>query len=232
MKKKNPNEVKKPNKVTKKWRGVEEMKKYLVPGVIVLTVLIILAVILPCVGKKFCTSSLRSNATLDVIHNRKSVRSYIDKPVTEQDLNTLLKAGMAAPTAVDKRPWAFVAITDKEVLAGLANGLPYGRMLNTAGAAIVVCGVLDKALPGVAREFWIQDCSAATENILLAAESLKLGAVWIGVYPIAGNIHHVRTTLSMPEDVIPLNILSIGYPTGDEKPKDKFDEANIHWDKW
>jgi len=169
------------------------------------------------------------NPTLKVIHSRKSVRHYIGRKATKEDLLTLVKAGMAAPTAVDRRPWAFVIITDKAKLEELEEGLPYARMLTKSGAGIVVCGVLEKALP---REVWVQDCSAATENILLAAESMGLGAVWTGAYPSRERMDHIRKVLLIPDNIVPLNVIPIGYPAGDENPKDKFDPANVHWEKW
>ncbi|MCX5687121.1 MAG: nitroreductase family protein [Candidatus Omnitrophica bacterium] len=172
------------------------------------------------------------NPTLKVIYSRKSVRHYIDRKATKEDLLTLVKAGMAAPTAVDRRPWAFVIVTDKAKLEELEAGLPYAKMLTKSGAGIIVCGVMEKALPGEGKEFWIQDCSAATENILLAAESIGLGAVWTGAYPSKERMDYIRKVLGMPENIVPLNVIPVGYPVGDEKPKDKFDPVNVHWEKW
>jgi nitroreductase len=172
------------------------------------------------------------NDTVRVIHSRKSVRHFVDKPISKEDLMVILKAGMAAPTARNQQPWAFVVITDKEVRTKLAEGLPYTKMVKDASAAIIVCGVMAKALQGEEQSFWIQDCSAATENILLAAESLGLGAVWSGMYPLEGRMKYVREVLKIPEDVVPLNVIPIGYPAGDENPKDKFNPATIHWEKW
>ena len=176
--------------------------------------------------------ALAQNETLSVIHSRKSVRNFTGVPAGKDELLTLVKAAMAAPTAVDRRPWAFVIVTDKETLKKLAEGMPYTKMLPQAGAGIVVCGVMEKALAGDGRDFWVQDCSAATENLLLAAESMGLGAVWTGVYPDKERISFVRKTLGLPEGVVPLNLIPVGYPAGVEKPKDKFDPANIHWEKW
>lgn len=172
------------------------------------------------------------NPTLKVIHSRKSVRHYINRKVAKEDLLMLVKAGMAAPTAVDRRPWAFIIVTDKAKLEELEMGLPYTKMLTKAGAGIIVCGVMEKALPGEGKEFWIQDCSAATENILLAAESMSLGAVWTAAYPSQERMGHVRKVLDIPENIVPLNVIPVGYSLGDEKPKDKFDPANVHWEKW
>lgn len=169
---------------------------------------------------------------LSVIHSRKSVRQYTGESVTKDELMTLVRAGMAAPTAMDKRPWAFVIVTDEATLAKLAEGLPYSKMIVKARSAIVVAGVLSKAPPGIEQAFWVQDCSAATENILLAAEAMGLGAVWTGMYPNEDHVAYVQKVLGIPADVIPLSIVAVGHPVGVEKPKDKFDPVNVHWEKW
>lgn len=174
----------------------------------------------------------QKNNTLETIHQRKSVRSYTDEVVSQEQLETLVKAAMAAPTAVNKQPWAFIAIREREVLDKLGNGLPYAKMLKKASAAIIVCGDLNKALEGWEQEFWIQDCSAASQNILLAAQSMGLGAVWTAAYPAEDRMQTVKETLNLPEHIIPLNVIPIGYPTGIEKPKDKWKPGNLHWDKW
>ena len=173
-----------------------------------------------------------TNQTLTTSHNRKSVRKYLDKPVERDVLETLMRAGMAAPSAANHRPWAFVAITERPTLVALANGLHYGKMAEHAAAAIVVCGDLGKALPGLEQDFWVQDCSAASQNILLAVESIGLGATWGGVYPMADRVALVQSVLNLPKEIIPLNIIAIGYPVGNELPHDKFDAAKIHWEKW
>lgn len=169
---------------------------------------------------------------LSVIHSRKSVRQYTGQRVSKEDLLTLVKAGMAAPSARDRRPWQFIVVTDEDTLARLAEGLPYTKMILRSKSCIIVCGDMDKALKGEEEQFWVQDCSAATENILLAAEAMGLGAVWSGMYPLKERMAHVRKVLGMPESVIPLNVIAVGYPTGEEKPKDKFDGQRVHWGKW
>jgi len=168
-----------------------------------------------------------TNATIATIHERKSVRHFTNQKVTNSQLEVLLKAGMAAPTAVNKQPWAFVAITDKAVLNELEQDLPYAKMLSQASAAIVVCGDLNKAIK--VDDYWIQDCSAATQNILLAAESIGLGAVWTGVFPRQERIEVVKTVLGLPEHMVPLNVIPIGYPTGEDQPKDKWKPENVYW---
>ncbi|MFT3739673.1 MAG: flavin reductase [Breznakibacter sp.] len=178
------------------------------------------------------TPVIHENPTLATIYNRKSVRRYTDRKVGQEQLTELTKAGMAAPTARDKRPWAFVAITDRSLLDKLADALPHAKMLKQATAAVVVCGDLDKALTGDAQAYWVQDCSAATQNILLAAESMGLGAVWTGVHPIKERVATVVELLNLPASIIPLNVIAVGYPTGEDKSKDKWEAANVHWDKW
>lgn len=170
--------------------------------------------------------------TIEIIMRRKSVRDYTDEKISKETLDTIVKAGMAAPSAANKQPWAFVVVTERETLDKLAEGLEYAKMLKKAPAAIVVCGVPKIGLPGKAADFWIQDCSAVSENILLAVESLDLGAVWTGVYPDEPRVKFVQKILGIPEDVIPLNVIAVGHPTGKEKPKDKYKPDRIHWGKW
>lgn len=176
--------------------------------------------------------TFKMDDALSVIHNRKSVRKYTDKPVEKETMHVLIKAAMAACTSADKRPWSFIGITEKSKLFGLSNALKYGKMLKDAGAAIAVCGIPQPAMPDLANEFWVQDCAAATQNILLAAEAIQLGAVWIGIYPMTDRILFVRQILQIPEDVFPFSIVSLGYPCGIEKPKNKYDESKIHWNQW
>jgi nitroreductase len=166
------------------------------------------------------------------ILSRKSVRHYTNQPVSKEQLGILMKAGMAAPTANNKQPWAFAAITERKKLDFLAANLPYARMLAQAPAAIVVCGDMTKTAGARRPELWIQDCSAATENILLAAEGIGLGAVWTALYPYEERYSVVQKTLSCPEHIIPLCILPVGYPEGSDQPKDKFKPENIHWEQW
>jgi nitroreductase len=139
---------------------------------------------------------------------------------------------MAAPTAVDARPWDFIVITDKAVLKRLSDALPYAKMAVNAGSAIMVTGDLDRQFGGKDSLFWIMDCSAASENILLAAESMGLGAVWTAVYPDQGRVAAVRSILAIPDNVVPLNFIPVGVPSGQDKPKDKFDPKRVHKDRW
>lgn len=173
-----------------------------------------------------------SEVVLNNILERTSVRSYLDKSIEDDKIEKLLRAGMAAPTAVNKQPWHFVVVTDKSLLQKLAKANPYAEMVARAPLAIVVCGDMTKALDGNAREFWVQDCSAASENILLAATGLGLGAVWTGTYPSEERCAAVSEVLGLPETLIPLNTIVIGYPDGEVTPKDKWQESNISYNMY
>jgi flavin reductase (DIM6/NTAB) family NADH-FMN oxidoreductase RutF/nitroreductase len=182
-------------------------------------------------GKPFVPDYSRryANETLEVIHNRKSVRHFTGQPVSKDQIETLLKAGMAAPTAVNRQPWAFYVITQRETLDTLAEQLPYAKMLSQVGTAIVVCGDMEKAGNLKEQGYWVQDCAAATENILLAAESLGLGAVWTAAYPYEDRTAVVTKALSLPEYHVPLNVIPVGYPTGEDLPKNKWKPENVTW---
>lgn len=175
------------------------------------------------------TSTDAAQAVIGNIMTRTSVRQYTDRPISADTLETLLKAGMAAPTAVNKQPWAFVVTTGRDALDSLATLQP---RLKTAAAAITVCGDMTRAIEGEGRDFWVQDCSAATENILLAAHALGLGAVWTGVYPIAERVDNVSRALALPDSVVPMCIIAVGYPVASQEPKDKWDPSKVHYQRW
>jgi nitroreductase len=166
-----------------------------------------------------------------VIHSRKSVRNYTGEKVAKDDLVKIVRAGMAAPSAVNMQPWSFVIVTDRSQMDALAAGLPYAKMLDKAGAAIVVCALSTKAFQNK-LEYAILDASCASENILLAAEALGLGAVWTAVYPEQDRENLVRKVLGIPENVLPFCVIPVGRPTGVDMHQDKFDPENIHWGKW
>ena len=138
-----------------------------------------------------------AQAALDVIMTRTSIRSFTGDPVSKENLETILKAGMAAPSAINIQPWRFVVITDKEKIADLFGQARRSEMFTSAGAVIVVCGESD-------QKFWYEDCSAAAENILLAAHALGLGAVWTAGYPAMERIEPLASALGLPENVLPL----------------------------
>lgn len=185
--------------------------------------------------KSASTSDASANAALECILTRTSVRQYApDRTISRDTIETLLRAAMSAPTAVNKQPWAFIAIDSREALDSLAGVLPYARMLTKAPLAIVTCGDLSKALDSETSDqgFWIQDVSAATENLLLAAHAIGLGAVWTGVYPDPERVKAVQQRLNLPDSIIPLAVVPVGYPTGPQTPKDKWNPENIHFNRW
>ena len=170
---------------------------------------------------------------LNLILMRTSIRHFDkNKKIKRDMLKILVQAGMCAPSAMNIQPWEFIVVSERNLLNLLAETLPNASMLREAGAAIVVCGRPGKDDRGVAEKFWVQDCSAATENILLAAEAVGLGAVWTGLYPDEGRLGQVRSMLSIPEEIIPLNVIPIGYAIEKTLPKDKWDEEKLHWEKW
>ena len=174
----------------------------------------------------------KMNETTKTIFNRKSVRNYVETTVAPETLEFLVRAGMAAPSAMDRRPWEFIIINDKAVVKKLNDALPHAKMAEKAGYAIVVAGNIEKQAGGKDSNFWIMDCSAAAQNILLAAESLGLGAVWTAVYPSAERVKPVVEILGLPANIVPLAFIPVGKPSGTDKPKDKFDKTKIHWNNW
>ena len=179
-----------------------------------------------------CTSNTNTaDAVFENIFNRKSVRSFTSEPVSQEHIEAMLKAAMAAPTAVNYQPWRFVVVTDRAQLDAMAEILPYAKMLRQAPLAIVVCGETTW-FEGRENPYWQQDCSAATENLLLAAEALGLGAVWTGVYPNMQLAEPLGEFLGLPETVQPLCAIPIGHHDGTTKPRDKWKPENVHYGRW
>ncbi len=165
----------------------------------------------------------------EILLKRRSVRKFNDEPVSEEDILKLLHAGMSGPSACNRTPWEFFVVTNPEILEKLRKAARYSKI--KAPLAIVVCGNLSKALPLQLAPFWIQDCSAATENILLRATDLGLGAVWCGVHPMKTAEKNVREALSLPEKYIPLNIIHIGHPAEEPESRDQYNEKKVHYIK-
>ena len=163
------------------------------------------------------------------ILSRTSVRAYTDQKVEKDKIEKLLRAAMAAPTAVNKQPWHFVVIEDKHVLEQIAEEIPTAKMAARAPLAITICGDMEKALDGEGRDFWVQDASAAKENLLLAAHAMGLGAVWTSVYPIKDKVEATRALLKLPETIVPLGTIVIGYPKEKPLPKDKWKPENVSY---
>ena len=173
-----------------------------------------------------------SDAAIKNIMTRTSVRKYTNEAVSKANIETMLRAGMAAPTAVNKQPWHFVVVTDREQLNALAAANRGTGMAAKAPLAIVVCGDMQKTLSGVGQDFWVQACSAATENILLAANALGLGAVWTGLYPNEDRAKAVRDVVKAPEHIVPLCVIVIGHSADNPTPKDKWKPENVSYNKF
>jgi nitroreductase len=166
---------------------------------------------------------------MDFILTRRSIRKYTSRPVPEELVIQLLRAAMAAPSARNQQPWHFVVVRDRELLEAIAGSTPYSGMTRDAQLAVVVCGDLsiDKD-----SGFWVQDCSAATENLLIAANALELGAVWLGFYPREERVAFMRRLLGVPAHIIPFAVVPVGYPAEQPAPSDRFDARRIHLDRW
>lgn len=176
--------------------------------------------------------SIASSDPYQAIMTRTSVRAYSDRKVGKHQIDSLLHAAMAAPTAMNKQPWSFVVINDRQILDSIAANCPNIKMAAEAPVAIAVCGDMNLAIEGNGRDYWIQDCSAATENLLVAANAMGLGAVWCGIYPIPDRVKFISDLLGLPESIVPLNIIPIGYPNAATSPKDKFDAKRIHTNRF
>lgn len=167
--------------------------------------------------------------TIEAILTRRSIRAYTDQTIPPETIHLLLQAAMQAPSASNQQAWQFIVITDRKRLNALADVLPYGKMLTTAPLGIIVCGDLEIEK---SKGYWVQDCSAATQNILLAAHALGLGAVWLGVTPREERVREVRKAMSMPETVIPLCAIAVGYPAEQKSPTNRFDSTRVHTNGW
>lgn len=165
-----------------------------------------------------------ANTTIETILSRTSIREYTNQEINDETMDKLLRAGMAAPSSRDRRPWQFIVVSDKELLIHLGTQLRNASMLTGANKAIIVCG--DTYLSDNA---WFLDCSAATQNILLAAHSMGIGAAWTAVYPYDDREAVVNQTFNLPENIRALAIIPLGYPTEESQPKDKFDPQRIHY---
>ncbi|MBN2752453.1 MAG: nitroreductase family protein [Rhodospirillaceae bacterium] len=166
---------------------------------------------------------------LENLMTRRSIRRFTDQPVAEADIATLFHAAMAAPSAGNSQPWHFVRISDRAILNQLPDIQPHSRMMLGASLAILVCAdvTLEKH-----EGFWVQDCSAATQNILLAAHALGLGAVWCGLHPRTAWCEGVSRLLNLPHHVQPLSLVAVGYPLDAKDPAERFKSERIHINRW
>ncbi|NTV36200.1 MAG: nitroreductase family protein [Anaerolineaceae bacterium] len=166
---------------------------------------------------------------LEAIRTRRSIRRFLPQPVPPEMVEQLLRAGMQAPSAHNAQPWQFIVITDRSQLDAIPKFHPYAEMLKEAPMAILVCG--DERLTKAAGS-WVLDCSAATQNILLAAHGLGLGAVWVSVYGAPPREEGMRQLTSLPPEVHPHSLIPIGYAFEPVLPTDRFKPARIHTNHW
>jgi len=166
---------------------------------------------------------------LQAIFSRRSIRKFTRQPVAGDQIEILMKAASVAPSAGDQRPWHFVVITDTAVLRKLSAAMPKCEMLDTATLGILVCG--DEALEKIPG-YWVQDCSACAENILLAAHALGLGAVWIAIHPIPDRFNPCREILNVPENIFPFALIAAGHPNENLQGEDRLDPSRIHNNLW
>ena len=163
------------------------------------------------------------------IFTRRSIRKYKDKPISDEKIRKILKAGMAAPSAGNEQPWQFVVIKRDDIKADIMKYHNYASMLQTAPVAILVCG--DKQLERHSG-YWVQDCAAATQNMLLMIDSLGLGGVWLGVYPRQKRMDGIAQVLDIPDKVIPFSLIALGHPAEEKEPHNRYLEDRVHFENW
>lgn len=166
---------------------------------------------------------------MEAIRTRRSIRTFTKQPVPDRVVQELLAAAMSAPSAGNQQPWHFILITDRQILDQVAAVNPYAAMAAKAPLGILVCGDLSlEKYPG----YWVQDCSAATQNLLLAAHAKGLGAVWTGIYPTESRVAGFKRLCNLPESVLPLALIVIGYPAQKLRPEDRYRQDRVHRNVW
>lgn len=167
---------------------------------------------------------------IECIYKRRSIRKFQEKKLEKDTLLTLIKAATSAPTACNTQPWEFIIITEEEIINEVKQKIYFGKF--NAPAIIIVCGNMDLAMSGPVKDFWIQDCSAATQNILLAATSMGLGSLWVGLYPVESSYKPLYKILNIPNEVIPLGLVYVGYPAEEKDARIQYDEKHVYWQKY
>ena len=166
---------------------------------------------------------------MDAILSRRSIRKYTEQPVPDDAIDELLKAAMSAPSAGNQQPWQFVVIRERGILDEIPKYHPYSAMLKEASVAVLVCGDLKSERH---KGYWVQDCSAATQNLLVAAQAKGLGAVWLGVHPREDRVAGIRKVLGLPEHVVPLSLVPVGHKGEEKPPANRYDASKVHHDGW
>ncbi len=171
--------------------------------------------------------------TLDAIFSRRSVRKFKDEKLSEEAIHTILKAGMSGPTCVNARDWSFIVVDDLTLLKQMAdaNGKP-AKLLEKAPLAILICGDTSKAFK-MAKDYWIIDGAIAGQNMILAAQDLGIGSVWLGTYPQMERVQAQKELFNLPEDQVPHSIIAFGYPQEEKnESRDLYDQTVVHYNKW
>ena len=166
---------------------------------------------------------------IEAILSRRSIRKYSNKPINSDIIKQLLETAFSAPSASDRRPWHFIIIDDREILDAIPKFHPYSNMLKNAKTAILACGDLHLE---ESEGYLSVNCSAATENILLAAHAIGLGACWLGIYPRKERINGIKKLIKLPEHIIPISLISLGYPAEYKTKEERYDENRVHYNKW
>jgi nitroreductase len=166
---------------------------------------------------------------MECLLTRRSIRKYTGERIPDEQLRAILHAGFSAPTAMNTRPWHFVVIRDAETLETIAQAHPYAKMLPRAGCGILACGDTGR---NPTEGYLAEDCSAAIENMLLAAHALGLGAVWLGIYPRAERVAALRKILDIPGNVLPVGLMAVGVPAEEKDAPDRYDGDMVHFEKW
>ncbi len=175
-----------------------------------------------------------ADAVIDCIMTRASVRSYTGEQINDSIVEKILRAGMAAPTAANQQPWHFIVVNEQNLKDSITAAFEYTKMVENCSFAVVVCGDMDNLFQDDIHEggFWVEDCSAASENMLLAAHALGIGGVWCGIYPLKDREQRLSSILNLPSNLTPLNVMAFGYPAQPVAPKDKWAPAKIHYNAY
>ncbi|MGM9802986.1 MAG: nitroreductase family protein [Muribaculaceae bacterium] len=212
------------------------MKNLQIISILLAVAVVLLSAKLLLVEHKENSSNMNETSIEDAVLNnimtRTSIREYTDEKISEEQITQLLKAGMAAPSAGNKQPWQLIVIDDKNTKDAITANISPAQPAAKAPLVIVVCADTTLTFPGDGHDYWIEDCSAVTQNILLAAHGMQLGAVWLGVYPQMNRCKFLSQLLSLPSTIIPLGMVAVGHPAENPAPKDKWDESKIHKNSW
>lgn len=168
---------------------------------------------------------------IEALMGRRSIRKYTNVKIPEEKITTLLKTAMNAPSGGNVQPWHFIVVDNRETLMKITEVHPYSKMLEQASHAIIVLGNTTAHSKGI-EEFWVQDCSAALENILIAAHALGLGAVWLGGYPNMDIVNGLKDLFKVPDHINTLGVISLGYPGETKTPRENYDKTRVHHNKW